>query len=356
MGKDDNRVYQWIYLVILAAVALWVLAAFLTPTARHSGLNLYEETRFPAMVQGTAYRPFVYRTLLPSTVRALTAATPAAWREGLDRVTERRPRLRRIFDVLGWEYQGSIRYYYAAFLMWISFVGFAHFTVALTCHQLGWSAKVAWRTTLGAAALLGLPALFKYSSFPYDPPQLFLFTLALYFLATERTRAFLVVFLFCCLNKETAALLIPIHAVYLRRKVPVQRIFRESGFLIAGYVVIKGGLVWMFRDNPGSLVEFHLLDHNLAWLAGGWSAAEMIVILILATLVFIRWREKPLFLRIAFLGIIPIQVFFALFIGFIDEWRIYYEAYPIVFGLTAATWRLLVGTGSFPSSGDKTAC
>jgi hypothetical protein len=356
MGRENNQVLQWAYWAVLAAVGLWVLAAFLTPTARHSGLNLYDEIRFPKMVQGTAYRPFVARTLLPSTVRALTAATPVAWREGLDRITERNPRLNGIFDTLGWEYKGSVQYYYAALLMWISFVGFAHFTVALTCRQLEWSAGAVWRTALGAAALLGLPALFKYSSFPYDPPQLFLFTLALYLMATGRTRAFLVVFLLCCLNKETAALLIPINAFYRRGKATAQEIRRELVFLIAGYVVIKGGLIWVFRDNPGSFVEFHLVDHNLPWLVNGWSATEVIVILVLATLVFVRWREKPSFLRIALLGILPVQVGLALFIGFIDEWRIYYEVYPIVFGLTVATLRLFVGAGRFPSSRDETAC
>jgi len=347
MGRENNQVLQWAYWGVLAAVGLWVLATFLTPTARHSGLNLYKETRFPAMVQGTAYRPFVSRTLLPTTVRALTAATPKAWREELAHLTERRPRLRRIFDILGWEYEGATRYYFAALLMWVSFIGFAHYTVALTCHQLEWSAGAAWRTTLGAAALLGLPALFKYSSFPYDPPQLFLFTLALNLLASERTRAFLVVFLLCCLNKETALLLIPIHAVFRGGKVPKPKVYRESGFLIAGYLAIKGGLTWVFRGNPGSFVEFHLLDHNLAWLLGGWSVTEVIVILILVPLVFIRWNQKPPFLRIAFLGIVPILVFFALFIGFIDEWRIYYEAYPVVFGLTVATWRTFVISGTW---------
>ena len=356
MGRENNRALQWVYWVILSGVGLWILAAFLTPTARHSGLNLYEEVRFPNMVQGTAYRPFVSRTLLPSTVRVLTVVTPATWRKELDHITESRSHLRRIFDNLGWEYRESIQYYFAALLMWVSFVGFAHFTAELTCHQLGWSPGMVWRTALGAAALLGLPALFKYSSFPYDPPQLFLFTLALYLLATGRTRVFLVVFLFCCLNKETAVLLIPIHAVYRRGKAPAGEILRESGLLIAGFAIIKGGLVWVFRNNPGSFVEFHLWDHNLAWLRGGWSAAEVVVILILATLVLVRWFEKPSFLRIAFLGILPIQVCFALFIGFVDEWRIYYEAYPVVFGLTAATWRLFVGTGRSPSSRDRTAC
>ncbi|MEN8005834.1 MAG: hypothetical protein ABFS42_02420 [Candidatus Krumholzibacteriota bacterium] len=353
MAKGDGTMMRWVYWLVLAAVSLWVLASFLTPSDRHSGLNLYPEIQFPKMVQGTAHRPFVYRTLLPTTVRVLEAATPKALREKLDDLTARQPYKRRVFHILGWERQGSIKYYYAALLMWGSFLGFAHFATSLTCRRLGWRASALWRTALGAAVLLGLPAFFKYSSFSYDPPQLFLFTLALYLLSTERTRGFFIVFLLCCLNKETAALLIPIQAAHRWGKDPVRKIVRESGLLIAGFVVIKGGLAWVFRDNPGAFMEFHLWDHNKDWLLGGWSAAEVVVIVVVAALVLYRWRDKPRFLRIALVGTLPVQVLIALFYGFIDEWRIYYEAYAVVFGLVVATVRLYAGSGLVPESPEK---
>lgn len=343
MSKSGGMAATPAYWLVLGAVSLWVLAAFLTPSPRHSGLNLYPEIQFPDLVKGTAHRPFVYRTLLPTTVRLLTAATPGSWREQVDRWTRVRPPLRRMFRILGWGERETTQYYFAALLMWISYLGFAHFTVLLTCRQLGWRASIPWRIVLGSAALLLLPACFKYSSFPYDPPQLFLFTLALFLVSEGRFRGFFLVFLLCCLNKETAALLIPIHAAVRRGREPVPVTAYRTALMAVGFMVIKGGLTWVFRDNPGPIMEFHLRDHNLGWLLGGWSAAEVAAIVVIPALVAFRWKRKPAFLRTAFLGTLPLLVLIALFYGFIDEWRIYYEAYAVVFALSVATLRSVAG-------------
>jgi len=332
------------YWVILAGFGLWVLVAFLTPSARHSGLNLYEETRFPAMVQGTAYKPFVYRTILPGTVRILTIVTPQAWHRKADEFTGQNQWARKTFQRFEWDFQDTLQYYFAAFLMWLSYVGFAHVTVRLTCQQLQWKAAVGWQAAMGAVALLGLPAMFKYSSFPYDPSQLFLFSLALSLLASERIKSFGLVFLLCCLSKETAVLLIPVHGFFRWKNHPAKLVRQELIILILSFAIIKGGLIWMYRDNPGTFAKIHLFDHNLGWILGQWRWIEMSVALVLAYLVFFRWQDKPRFLRVAFLCIMPVLLGMALIIGFFDEWRIFYEVYAIIFAMGVATVRFLTSS------------
>ncbi len=328
---------QKIYWLVLGAIGLWVLVLFLTPSGRHSGLNSYAETHFPTMVQGTAYKPFVARTFLPSTVRILTQFTPSALREWADGTTEKTPLLRQGFDRFGWEYNNSVQYYFAALLMWLSFVGFAHFTVLLVCQQLEWPAVTVLRAILGGLALLGLPALFKYSSFAYDPSQLFLFSLALYLLASKKARWFRFVFILCCLSKETALLLIPLYITSRWDQRSTREFKADLGYLLASYAIIKGSLIWAFRNNPGSFVEVHLLGHNLDWFLHDRQWEEIAVILGIAALVFFRWNQKPRFLRQAFLVTVPIIAGSSLVFGFVDEWRIYYEAYPIVFALIVAS-------------------
>src|SRR4030067_2989914 len=56
-------------------------------------------------------------------------------------------------------------------------------------------------------AVIFLPAFFKYYTYLYDFPILFLFTLSLLLLIREKPIPFLLVFILATLNKETSILL-----------------------------------------------------------------------------------------------------------------------------------------------------
>ena len=347
-----NQRPKILYFALLLSLSAFVLACFLRPAPYHAGINQYDRARFVDMVDGTASQPFVHRMLVPSIIRIVTQATPESLQQTCADQVEAHARLKALFTFLNWETLAAYPYWVASILMLLCFMGFGHYIVKLTEHVLNLPAAGSPRLLLLTGAMLGLPALFKYVSYLYDPAQLFLFTLALYLLATQRIQKFCVIFLVCCLNKETAILLIPVYALTSHTRSSSPRPYwRTLAAITAIYLCVKLFLSWLFRANPGFIFELHPL-HNLDRLTAGWSFPALGVFLGTVWLIRFRWQEKPAFLRVALPCILLPLVALALFMGFIEEWRGYYEAYPIVFALLVDSLRRLnsSGCGSLPES------
>jgi len=94
------------------------------------------------------------------------------------------------------------------------------------------------------------------------------------------------------------------------------------------FVLTKILLFILFKNNPGTFVEFQLVDHNLRLLTG-YNLTLAVSLLGLIVLVFYKWNEKPDFLKISLSALIPL-VFLTLFLGYLDELRDYYEIYSVV--------------------------
>ena len=344
MTQAGSGLHRLAYWALLGVVSLWILAIFLRPAAHHVGINEYEPAKFVAMVEGTAHQPWVHRALLPLTTRGLSALVSEETRASLTAAIENRHLARRTFERLHWEAEQAHRYLIAAVLMLLSYVGFAHYTARLAIVTCALGDTPATRATIGVAALLGLPPFFLYTSFPYDPPQLFLFTLALYLLATHQVRPLAVLFVPCCLNKETAILLIPIAAITLRDALSRRQYRALLAWLVLAYVAIKLALVAAFRSNPGSVAELHGLDHNVHWLTRPWTLPDVVAWSVCAFFFLYLWREKPRFLRVSFVCTLPPLVALALLFGYVDEWRGYYEAYPVAVALAADTTKRLLAS------------
>jgi len=338
------RLRQIRYILLLSLLSTLVLGAFLCPTPQHAGINQARKALFLDLVDGSAHRPYVSRALLPTLVRTTTATTPIEFQQACADQVEQRPWLRTLFAILYWQPLAGFPYLVASVLMLLCFAGFGHFVTKLTIRVCGLPFTDRTRLALLTVAMLGLPPCFAYVSYVYDPPQLFLFTLALWLLATDRRAAFVAAFAVCCLNKETAVLLIPLFVLVARNQ--PARMQRIDWFTLAILAAIFAGswlvLTWSFRSNPGEPVEFHL-TRNLWKLAYGWSFAALGVFLSLAWLIFRRWSEQPLFLRQALVCTLLPLIPLTLLLGYLDEWRDYYEAYPAIFGLAVAGW-MRVGT------------
>jgi hypothetical protein len=321
---------QFIVIGLLSGI---VLVAFLRPSERHWGINKYSRARFMDMVDGRANKPFVYRTLLPSTVRAASLLVPDPVRQAIAERVERTSLTRRAFARFEWDTWAAFQYLLAAFLMFLCFMGFSYGAARLTIRLCGLPEGGVVQLALASAALIGLPPLFRHVSYPYDPATLFLFTLALCLMVWRRQRAFLLAFLLCCLNKETAVLLIPLFALTGRDQDTTPRQYWGTLLgLVVVYGVTRLALVYVFRDNPGTLVEFYP-TRNLGLLTTGWTFTGLTVALGFVGLIFFRWGEKPAFLKTAFAVVLLPLLALALFLGYVEELRGYYEAYPIVFGL-----------------------
>jgi hypothetical protein len=284
---------------------------------------------------------------LPLAVRAVVGAVPADTKVEIDRSLARLPGVEKTCETLGWERDGLLEYAVALALMYASLVAFVF---AIRAMALAFYRTTSTGANLAALlAVVGLPPFFRYYSYLYDFPALLLFTLGLTLMAQRRWRAYLLVFVLGAINKETIVLLTLIFAIHFGPWGVAPRLQRRE-FLKLGalqfalFVAVKLALDLAFRDNAGRFVEFHV-DHNLAWLRRSlvtYGAVPVAAGIALALLVFARWREKPILLRRG-LVILPLLLALTAFLGFIDELRDYYEAYPIAVQLAFANVAALAG-------------
>ena len=331
--KESKLLQTVLYIFVLALLSACILAIFFRPTPERYGINQYKRAMFLDTINGTAYRPFVYRALLPVTVRTIASLTPPNIHEASTAFVEDHRATIKIFETYQWETSAACTYFVAAILMWLCLMGFGHYAARLTLFTLNLDETPLRRALLAGSVLLGLPAFFSYTSYIYDPPQLFLFTFALYLLARGRMTAFLVTFVFCVFNKETAILLIPIYAVVYHQQHTRRQFIGITTALIAIFAAIKLLINHVYQANPGFSVEFHLFPDNFLLLTYGWTFTGLLTFLALLWLLLYNWNKKPRFLKIAFLLTLPILIGMTFLFGLLNEWRDYYEAYPIAFAL-----------------------
>jgi len=143
-------------------------------------------------------------------------------------------------------------------------------------------------------------------------------------------------FVLACLNKETSLLLPVVMAVWMRRQVLGRRHLVDlcAQLLVGGAVVLAPS--WAVRDNPGAGLEWHS-GRNLSvpFTVLAWLRLTVLVAAVVLSLASIR--RAPTFLARGFVATLPVLVVAALFFGYIDEVRDYYEALPFIVALVLLT-------------------
>lgn len=320
-----SRAERATFLTLASLASLVVLFIFLV----RPGMTGHHRADFPELMQGTAHRPYVTRALVPLTVRALSAITPASMREGVAASL----RGREFVAAVGWYDAWLYEFALTTAVMFLCLVGFAWVLKRLTEVACDVPPVV---SNLGPiAAMFTLPLFFRYYSYPYDPATLLLYSAALLFLLERRFFWFVVCVALASANKETSVLLIPLYALAAWRNGERPRASGVARLALVGvvWVVVRGALMWVYRGNPGALVENHFTEHTV-WLLAKFPVAMRYTIVVVALFwipVAKRWREKPALLRRGLLvTLIPLVVAGSIF-GFADELRGYYEAFPFLY-------------------------
>jgi Gpi18-like mannosyltransferase len=248
------------------------------------------------LLTGTAPRPYVYRVLTPLIVRSLS----------------------NVFD--------TSPFLVSLLVMYISLIGFSLVMSALT--------KVFLPQHFQAYALftpIGLIPLLLQQRQIYDFPTLFLFTLALYFLAKNEFPKYIFVFVLATLSKETSLFLIILFVLQFRKSERT-RFLLLSIIQIAVYVLIRLVLILFFRGNPGNLVEFHLFDHVNAYISNPVCAFILfgMIFSIVGISVFSAADESH-FVKNSLIAIggFTLPLYFLFGVPF--EVRVFLEAYPPIF-------------------------
>jgi hypothetical protein len=293
-------------------------------------INGYERAMFSEMVYGTAWKPFVYRTFLPTTVRLISKVIPEDIHNTLSQKVESSKSMMLVLEKLKWESEFITEYLIAMVLMYFSLLGFVY--VFRKLFDEIYSSPLWFKNLISIILLLAILAMFQpnYSNYVYDFPALFLFTFGLLLLWQKNWNYFLLLFLISCFNKETTILLTLIFAIHFHKNVEVTKKFYYWFITIQLiiFTAIKIILLILFKNNPGGFVEFHLIDRNYL-LFNGYSLITFITLLIIVLSIFSKWNEKPKFLKDSLWIAFPL-LFLTLFLGFFDELRDYYEVFPVV--------------------------
>jgi len=308
-------------------IMIFLLPVLVIGSFVKTGINGYSRARFEDLVEGRAFRPYVERPLIPFLVRNLSAAVPSALARDIDnwagpRIPELsvdRPEICFTHLLI------------SAALWYASIVGFAFCLMKLT-RAFYDSADSAF-LGIAVAAVAGLPTFFLYNSYIYDFSQLFLFTVCLLSLAKREWIRFILLFALASWNKETAILLTVIFAIQYRRLLPRASFLGLLGIQLATYSAIRIIIFRATAGNPGLPVELHI-SHNL--LLAPYSMGQFAAFTAIVILTIYDWGNKPLFFRNGLAIAIPMIILAFLF-GYIDEYRDFYELYPVIVLLTAHT-------------------
>jgi hypothetical protein len=344
MSSRLPLIKQVAYKIFIFTTAATIILTVFLIFIRIPGINNYQRALFGDMIYGNSYKPFVYRSLLPTAVRIITGAIPRSTRESINRYGEyllNKPYPLGINEGIDetnlstWEQRFLTEYLVASILMIASLFGFYS---SLKYLLVGvFSAPEWFMDGISLVAVACLPAFFRHSNYIYDFSTLFLFTFGLGLMVRLKWRFFIVVFLIASFNKETTILLSMIFVVYLfRRWDIIERTLFNRLLLIQviGSLIIRAAIVWTFRENRGTSIEFHLFDSNLEFLLRPFSITTIVTGLSLAILVYFKWSEKPVFLKRGLIILVPLMISTLLF-GLLDELRASYEVYPILASLVA---------------------
>jgi hypothetical protein len=280
------------------------------------------------LIEGTAHKPFVYRTLLPSAVRFISMVTPRKAIEML-KFHASNSSLVQIFLR---DLHVPERYLYESLwifgLIYASLFGYAISMFYLARLLLSDTTPIAAHLS-SIMAIVAIPPFFAGGwGYIYDLPVLFLITASLYFLARAQWLAYFTWFGLACLNKETAILLLFVFAANFYDRLTMRRFFVLAVMHLIIFSTIKLALTWIYLDNPGHMMEYYLL-RNLKHYFSPYTYADFFVSLSIFFVLTYGWTYKSLFLKRSLWMIPPLCVSY-LMGGWPGEYRVFYEILPIL--------------------------
>ncbi|MCF7855849.1 MAG: hypothetical protein K9N51_13700 [Candidatus Pacebacteria bacterium] len=316
---------QLAFLAAVCFIGLIVLGSFL-----RVGWNSYDRAMLNDMVRGTAHRPFVYRALTPFLIRRVMDVMPDALKKTLEEAAEE-PKARQLLAKLDIDDSTVVQATASCIVMAGALILFAYAMVWLlrSCYRVD-------DITAGISALFalaGLPPFFRYYSYIYDFPTLALFTLSLVVLAKRKWWVYFPLLALTTVSKETAILLPLIFAVHYRRRLPTGNYLGLLGAQLLLFATLKGLLTVWYSNRPGSIVESHIV-HNL--MLHPYDFAQYLAFVAIFVAILYEWENKPAFLKNALVIVVPLFCL-TFVLGLIDEYRDYYEAYPVAFALVCHT-------------------
>lgn len=291
---------------------------------------------FSRAIYWTAPWPYVYRVLMPATVRAISDLTPEKFKESINRAVEQKP----FFQRLGWTTAHTYECLVAIAIIYWMWIGIAFMWRHLIRYFYDCPGYVS--DLAPAFGLLILPAFFLSNyTVIYDPMTLFMFLLGVVLIVARKRRLYYIFFPLAVLNKFTALVLTGLFLVRDFRTVPNRRLLLDGAAQVLIWAIIVAGLVFIFKGNARSLVYF-VLFWNISFYTSPTSIFHALYsfcfFAVFAFLIFYHWRQRPVLLRRLFGATALIFLPAVLLFGAAShELRVWYELYPLAFLLGVGT-------------------
>lgn len=346
-----NRKSQVLAVYAIFAAVYTLCAAYgMSYFFQNSGLgDAYYRTRFDAMVDGYAAKPFIYRQLVPGLVRATDAVTPPSIRSGFNDAMEdfqSDPAYSRLRVYMPWlDYVFPFKpTHYKRFLACVIItgllLGYMAFVFLLARALFPGQAAVAlFAPVFAVVAFTSFGYQWQYI---YDIACLCLSAACMYFIYTRRMRFYLLAFFLSCLNKETAILSLVLFCIWHLHRLPARSFTLLFVAQCVIYALVRVALSFNYVNNPGMFLEDNMslvLSQDVLGSAGIYKVTTFAALWFLMTF---RWNEKPLFLKRA-LWLLPVMYAAYFLYGFPHEYRVFFDVHtPLVL---LATHTLVVGTG-----------
>ena len=319
-------VIKTLYWILVLIIAFFIFINFL----QVSGIGKKQEASFDKAITGTAYRPFAYRVFLPIVANILNPLVPKRAALKFDTVLDTIVGNQIIMKKLrGNKFLRQVAI--ILLIMYLSLVGFV-FAIWRLIKDLGYGSKT--QCIFPLLALIGCIPFFNGFGYMYDLPVLFFSAMGLLFMFEKKWRWFLIIFACATLNKETSIFLFAIFAIYFYKKMSGREFLLLSAYQISIYGLLHGIIMFVFRNNPGSIVEWHF-DDQVDYLKSVIQTTPLLIvywttaIAIITTLIVYKWHDKSLLLRTA-LWVLPVFLILYILWGAPREIRGLLEVYPTV--------------------------
>ena len=313
--------------VITVVLATWVTGIFVT----QSKVNTNPLAKLERLMDGTAYRPWVFRQLVPKTVALVDHVTPSYYSAVISYALLHHPvpfkwlKTMEVAPAMAYDVAVAV---VISFLCLLGYAFLLHRTAALLFPEDPIIPIVAV-----VLAFVALPPHLFVGYF-YDFPVLLFAAAMIYFLGRRQYLWYLVAFGLACLNKETAVLFVLVFVLEARHD-ERKRFWRYLALNVA-----LGGLILtlqrvIYRNNPGSALESSL-GYQMQNMTSLYSWERLGTVFVIFLLVAVRSSEKPLLLKRALWLLVP---FFVLFMwgGRPNEFRVFYEVHPPLVLMSAHT-------------------
>jgi hypothetical protein len=275
------------------------------------------------MLDGTAFKPYIYRALVPTLLRCIDFLSPNSIESFINlRLSERFPYFIDHYHIspdLGYLGLWSVAFYLISLLIYCRLLYLGGY------HIVGLpKAQAAITPLLG---LLMLPPFFR-QGYIYDLPQLALFSACLYLMFRQSWKLYFVLFLVLSFNKETSIIILFAYVAAYIGKHSVKNVLAIGLSHILMYGVVRLLLEEIFRSNPGVSMQMHIVDQIKVY-SEIWTFGALIQFGMAIFIIIYRWTNKPFFLRRSLILTAPLVLLFIVG-GSPGEYRVFYEVVYVV--------------------------